>query len=180
MYEGEDQNFDEAETPPEESSNRTFLIVAGVLGGIVLLSIICVALIWFVYRPQLTAQSEIQNAAATQQGQINSALTSTALSFQLSLTPQASTTPLPTNTSVVAQPLATNTPDITSTPDPATSTVIAGLTKVAGSTMTIFPTSSTLPTTGFADEVGLPGMVIAAMVLIAVIFLARRMRSAPK
>ena len=44
MYEGDDLNFDDAEeAPPEESSNRTFLIAAGILGGIVLLSIACLA-----------------------------------------------------------------------------------------------------------------------------------------
>ena len=43
MYEGDDLNFDDEETPPEESNNRTFLIAAGILGGIVLLSIACLA-----------------------------------------------------------------------------------------------------------------------------------------
>jgi hypothetical protein len=179
MYEGEDLNYDEAEAPPEESSNRTFLIVAGILGGIVLLSLICVAVIVLVYLPQRATQDDAQSAAQTQQAQINEALTLTALSFELSLTPQPSTTPLPTDTSVVAQPSATSTSQFTGTPDPATSTVIAGLTQVAGSTTTIFPTSTALPTSGFADEVGLPGLMVAAVVLVAVIFLARRLRVAP-
>lgn len=179
MYEGEDLNYDEAEAPPEESSNRTFLIVAGILGGIVLLSIICVAAIVLVYLPQRATQNEAQSVAQTQQAQVQDALTLTALSFELSLTPQASITPLPTDTLVVAQPSATNTPEFTSTPDPATSTVIAGLTQVAGFAATVLPTSTALPSSGFADEVGLPGLVVAAMVLVAVIFLARRLRAAP-
>ncbi|MFZ5821710.1 MAG: hypothetical protein ACOYYJ_17570 [Chloroflexota bacterium] len=178
MYEGEDLNYDEAEAPPEESSNRTFLIVAGILGGIVLLSIICVAVIVLVYLPQRASQDDAQGAAQTQQAAINEALTLTAVSFELSLTPQASTTPLPTETLVVAQPSATST-QFTSTPDPATATVIAGLTQVAGSTTTVFPTSTALPTSGFADEVGLPGLVVAALALVAVIFLARRLRVTP-
>ncbi len=179
MYEGEDLNYDEAEAPPEESSNRTFLIVAGILGGIVLLSIICVALIVLVYLPQRDSQDDTQGAVQTQQAQVHEALTLTALSFELSLTPQASTTPLPTDTLVVAQPSAASTPEFTNTPDPATSTVIAGLTQVAGSTTTVFPTSTALPSSGFADEVGLPGLVVAAMILVAVIFLARRLRVTP-
>jgi hypothetical protein len=36
-----------------------------------------------------------------------------------------------------------------------------------------------MPTTGFFDEVGLPTLIILAVALIAVIFLARRMRKAP-
>jgi LPXTG-motif cell wall-anchored protein len=39
-------------------------------------------------------------------------------------------------------------------------------------------TSTALPTTGFADEVGIPGLLGMAVLLIAVIFLARRLRSA--
>ena len=39
MYEGDFEDngldFDDEETPPEESSNRTFLIAAGILGGTV-------------------------------------------------------------------------------------------------------------------------------------------------
>lgn len=178
MYEGEDLNYDEAEAPPEESSNRTFLIAAGVLGGIVLLSLICVAVIVLVYLPQRNKQTEAQSAAQTQQAQINDALTLTAMAFNLSLTPQPSPTlPPPTNTPVVAQPSATNTPLVTNTPDPGTATVMAGFTQVAGLALT--PSSTALPTSGFADEVGLPGLMVAAVALIAVIFLARRLRVAP-
>jgi len=114
MYEGEDLNYDEAEAPPEESSNRTFLIAAGVLGGIVLLSLICVAVIVLVYLPQRANQTAAQSSVQTQQAQINDALTLTAMAFNLSLTPQPSPTlPPPTNTPVVAQPSATNTPLVT-------------------------------------------------------------------
>src|SRR5574342_292388 len=136
MYEGDDQNYEEEETPPEESSNRTFLIAAGILGGIVLLSLACLAGYWLVVRPQqLAAQQAVeQNAQATQNAQINEALTATGVAFDLSQTPQASPTLPPTNTLVVAQPTATNTPLSTNTPDPRTATVAAGLTRVAAST----------------------------------------------
>jgi hypothetical protein len=36
-----------------------------------------------------------------------------------------------------------------------------------------------MPATGFFDEVGLPSMVILALALLTVIFLARRMRKSP-
>jgi hypothetical protein len=77
---------------------------------------------------------------------------------------------------VVAQPTATVTPEFTFTPDPATQTIAAGYTQLAESTSTIVATTTALPTSGIADEFGLPGLVIAAMVLIVVIFLARRLR----
>jgi hypothetical protein len=36
-----------------------------------------------------------------------------------------------------------------------------------------------MPTTGFFDQVGLPTMIILALALVAIIFLARRMRKSP-
>jgi hypothetical protein len=180
MYEGDDLNYDDEETPPEESSNRTFLIAAGILGGIVLLSIACLAVYALVILPQQkAAQTGEQNIQATQNAQINEALTATGVAFDLSQTPQATETLLPTDTPVVAQPTATNTLEFTLTPDPATATVAAGLTQLAASTATIVVTSTALPTSGFADEVGLPGLVIAAIALVVVIFLARRLRASP-
>jgi len=184
MYEGDydsdGMDFDDEGTPPEESSNRTFLIAAGILGGIVLLSIACLAGYALIILPQQRAAQESDlNAVATQKAQVNEALTATGVAFDLSQTPQATETMLPTNTPVVAQPTATNSLEVSLTPDPATATVGAGLTMVAASTGTVFPTSTALPTSGFADEVGLPGLVIAAMVFVAVIFLARRLRAVP-
>ena len=186
MYEGDDLNYEDEETPPEEASNRTFLIAAGILGGIVLLSIACLAVYALVILPQQKAtQQGDQNALATQNAQVNDALTATQVAIGLSQTPQATETLFPTDTPVVAQPSATNTSlfeatsETSLTPDPATATIAAGLTQVAASTQTIIPTTTALPTSGFADEVGLPGLIIAAMVLVAVIFLARRLRANP-
>jgi hypothetical protein len=165
---------------PEESSNRTFLIAAGILGGIVLLSLACLAGYVLLIRPQQMAAQNEQSAVETQNAEtIDDALTATAVSFNLSQTPQATETALPTDTPVVAQPSVTNTLEFTLTPDPATATVGAGLTQVSASTGTVIATSTALPTSGFADEDGLPGMVIAAMALVAVIFLIRRLRAVP-
>ena len=177
-YEGDGLDFDDEGTPPEESSNRTFLIAAGILGGIVLLSIACLAGYALIILPQQNAarQNE-ENALATQNAQVNEALTATGVAFDLSQTPQATETLAFTDTPVVAQPAATQTLEYTLTPDPATETVAAALTQVAANTATIVPVATSLPTSGFADEIGLPGLVIAAMVLVAVIYLARRLRS---
>ena len=180
MYEGDDLNYDDVETPPEETSNRTFLIAAGILGWIVLLSIICLAGYALIILPQQNAARQTQSAIETQNADtINDALTATAVAFDLSQTPQITDTPFPTDTPVVAQPSPTNTLEFTLTPDPATATVAAGLTRVAASTRTVVAPSTALPTSGFADEVGLPGLVIAALALVVVIFLARRLRAAP-
>lgn len=164
-------NFDAP--PPEESSNRTFLMAAGILGGIVLLSIACLAGYALLILPsQKAAQEQAATAQAVQNQQVAQALTATAAALSF---PTATTTPLPTQTPVIAQPTAAS----TSTPDPATATVAAALTQAAQAQLTHVPTSTALPATGIADEYGAPGLVIAGMALIAVIFLARRLRTVP-
>jgi hypothetical protein len=40
------------------------------------------------------------------------------------------------------------------------------------------PTTTALPTTGIADELGTPGLIAAAFVLVLIIFLMRRLRTA--
>ena len=59
-----------------------------------------------------------------------------------------------------------------------TATVAFLLTEAAAGRLTVTPTASGLPNTGFADDVGVPGMVGLALVLIVVIYLARRLRTA--
>lgn len=164
-------NFDAP--PPEESSNRTFLMAAGILGGIVLLSIACLAGYALLILPsQRAGQEQAATAQAVQNQQVAQALTATAAALSF---PTATATPLPTQTPVIAQPTAAS----TSTPDPATATVAAALTQAAQAQLTHLPTSTALPATGIADEYGAPGLVIAGMALIAVIFLARRLRTVP-
>jgi hypothetical protein len=165
-------NFDAP--PPEESSNRTFLVAAGILGGIVLLSIACLAGYALLVLPsQKASQQQAATAQAAQNLQVSQALTATAAALAF---PTATMTPMPTQTPVVAQAtVAAN----TSTPDPATATVAAALTQAAMAQLTHIPTSTALPATGIADEFGAPGLVVVAMALVAVIFLARRMRAVP-
>jgi hypothetical protein len=174
MYEGDQSNFDAQ--PPEESSNRTFLIVGSILAGVVLLSLACLAgyYVFFVLPGQSGGQTTA-NARATQNAQVAFALTATS---QAAIFPTATVTPLPTQTPLIAQATATSTPS-TVTPDPATATVAAALTQAAQAQLTQVPTSTALPGTGFADEYGAPGLVVLGMTLIAVIFLARRLRVTP-
>ncbi len=173
MNEG-DSNFDAP--PPEESSNRTFLVAAGILGGIVLLSIACLAGYALLILPSQRAnQQQAATAQAVQNLQVAQALTATAEALSI---PTATITPPPTQTPLIAQATATATV-ATNTPDPATATVAAALTQAALAQLTHVPTSTALPGTGFADEYGAPGLVIMGMALIGVIFLARRLRVGP-
>lgn len=169
--------------PPEESSNRTFIIVAGSLGAIMLLTLICLALYAFVLAPRNRDQRATQVAEInTQNTQIAEAAEKTAQAARFTNTPEPTaiptTTPSPSPTAsptlVVAAPTEVA---ATATTDPRTATVAALLTQAAEAQQTITPTASGLPQTGFAEDVGVPGLVGLSLALIVVIFLARRLRT---
>jgi len=174
-------DFDMEDTaPPEESGNRTFIIVAGILGAITVLALVCIAAYAFVILPNQRAQQQERDAQANAQNtQVALAITQTyaakAIKPSSTVTP-VSPTSVPTSspTPVVAVP--TNTSDALG--DPRTATVSALLTQAAIVTRTVIPTSTALPATGFVEDVGVPGMLGMAALLIAVIFLARRLRTA--
>ena len=176
--------------PPEEASNRTFLIVAGVLAALIVVSIICMGLYAMVVVPirdnqQSTevAQINLQNtqvALAAEQTEVASRFTSTPTITPIP--PTVTTTP----TSVVAVPTDVA---VSPTPNSRTATVAALLTQAAEAQGTTTPAPSALPDTGFMDEVvvpgvgnlalviGIPGLIIISFVLVGVIILARRLRS---
>ena len=174
-----DLNLNNPTPPPaEESSNRTFLIAAGILAGVVFLSIVCLAAYALFLGPRLNSQKAAQQATVEAQNvQIAQAMTATAMSLQWTPTPLPSPLPTETTTPVVAIP--SDTP--TSMYDPLTATMAALQTQVAIAQLT--PTSTLaaagLPKSGFADEFGLPGLILMALALVVVIFLARRLRKAP-
>jgi hypothetical protein len=175
MYDDENASFDD-ENPPEESNNRTFLLIAGILGGLVLLGI-C-AVVGYLVFSNFTGQQ--QEAVAFQQATDQAAtiqvgLTQTAAVQALTETAAPTSTPDPTDTPVIAQASATITP----TQNPATATVGAAFTQIAVSTQTIIATSTALPNTGFVDEFGAPGLMMMAIALVVVIFLVRRLRTTP-
>ena len=170
-----DQTNPEPQQPPEESSNRTFLIVGGVLGGIVLLSVLCLAGVYFFsIMPSRNATAAQALAQSTQNAQVREALTATSMAASL-----ATPTEAPTDTPVLAETTSTSIPQTTDTVSPLTATVGAAFTQAAIAQLTIVPTSTALPKTGIGDQFGAPGLVIMGMVLIAVIFLARRLRAVP-
>ena len=174
MYDENDNlnTLDDA-PPPEESGNKTFLLVAAVLGGIVLLSIVCLAAYGLYFLPKQTAaRNASQSTLVAQNLQVNQALTAKALTNL----PQSTATLEPTNTPVFQQSTGTLAPA-----DPQTATVAAALTQAAQAQLTVtsLPTSTLLPDTGFIDDVGAPGLAVMAIALVVVILLARRLRVAP-
>ncbi|MBE3118544.1 MAG: hypothetical protein IMZ50_07300 [Candidatus Atribacteria bacterium] len=74
--------------------------------------------------------------------------------------------------------IALNSPAATATTDPATLAAIQ--TQQAYHMTSTAAAAQGMPATGFFDEVGLPSMIILALALVAVIFLARRMRKTPE
>jgi hypothetical protein len=181
-------DFGEAPLPEESNNNRTFMIAVGILGGIILISVACLGGL-FVYNRSRNATQEanavnIANQTATAvKATVDAALTSTVAA---NILPTTTMTPPPTATRPVA-PQST----ITTTPDPAnpvglagtqaaaTATVGAAYTQAAVAQLTVVPTTTALAGTGFADEYGLPGLVVMALALVIVILFARRLRSAP-
>ncbi len=191
LDEGDNPNLETPEAPPpEESNNRTFLIVGGIFAALIFVTLVCGAIYALWYLPNRTAQQKATQAAIEAgNAQVVAQMTSTA---QAALwTPTSQPTPLPTNTpvsaiqslnsptAVIAESTATAT--LAPTTDPATlaamqtqlaqqltSTAIANGTPLAGP----------MPQTGFFDQVGFPGLIILTLALIAVIFLARRLRNA--
>ena len=189
------------ETPSSpEGSNRNFLIIAIVLGGIVLLSLICMAVYAFFVLPgqksRAQATLDANSASITETAMID-AQTQVASLFTSTPAPSDTPVPLPTETLVVV--FASESPTVAPSVDPLTATVQALQTQLAVSQATAgnksksdatgtpaatkvttpgTPGTKQLAKTGFADEVGLPGMLIAAIIVIAIMLLARRLRQA--
>ncbi|RCK72004.1 MAG: hypothetical protein ANABAC_2258 [Anaerolineae bacterium] len=184
----EEINFDtdnmEAAPPPEERSNRAFIVIAIGLIVLALLVVACLAGYALVYVPRQRQNQANQVATVNAQNtEVAKSILATTIAEAFTPTPEvtATNTPLPvtpTDTPVVIIPTNTLVP----TGDPRTATVAALYTQAAQATMpsvrTPTPTSTALPATGFADEVGAPTLLGLAVLLLAVIFLARRLRSA--
>jgi hypothetical protein len=179
--------------PPEEKSNRTFLIVGGILGGLVFLTLVCIAIYILVIRPR-TAASVSASLAATETGNALAIqqVTQTAQAALWTATLPPTSVPVKTSTPVVktavlSSPtpviaLPQNSPTATATTNQATlfamqTQLASQLTSTAGASMAT--TTSGMPQTGFLDDFGLPSMIILALALVVIIFLARRMRKSP-
>jgi hypothetical protein len=145
---------------PEGSNNRTFLIVAGVLGGIILLALICMAAYAFLLLPRQRASQAAQQAGVLLTNTaIAGGATSTAQAFlatstldpgsiaatanavaatrqmqatQTAVAVAAAASPTPIVVQATATPIVVD----TSTPDPVTQTVAALYTQAAQAELT--------------------------------------------
>jgi cytoskeletal protein RodZ len=180
------EDFDIGGAPPEEPSNRTFVIAAAGIGGLLVLSMICLALYALVLAP---AQQRNRAADATnvamQNTEVAQSITETSNANRASPTTPATDTPVPptptvTHTQVVVLPTdtPTETPLATGTSTPFTNlgTQSAQQTLNAAAQTTPTPTATALPTTGFADEIGLQGLLLLGAALVVVVVVARRLR----
>lgn len=183
----------EPNQPEGGGVSRTFLIAAIVLGSIVLLSLLCMAIYALLIMPGQKASAQATsnaNAVGITQAAVMQQQTQAAALFTPTLPPTETAAPVPTETLVVV--FASATPSVVPSTDPATATVAALQTQLAISQATNAGTKSAmigttgtpgkqlLARTGFADEVGLPGLFIAAIIVIAIFMLARRLRKAPR
>jgi len=190
MPEGEPSGGDDGS--PEGSNNRTFLIAAGILGGVILLALICMAAYAFLLLPrQRAAQAAQQAGVLATNAAIASGATSTAQALLATPTLDSGSIAATANavaatrqmqatqtaqaiaaaaspTPVVVQATPTLIMVSTSTPDPVTETVAALYTQAAINELTVVPTASyakiTIANGGKADVVSDPGgQVIASL-----------------
>ncbi|MGD8759295.1 MAG: hypothetical protein PVJ07_03475 [Anaerolineales bacterium] len=147
-------DFDMGESLPEEAPNRTFAIAAAVIGGLLVVSLACLALYTLVISPRQRAERD-RIATETALAGVPSAT----VEIQ-QVEPTATDTPAPTSTNT---PTSTSTP--TNTPEPPSEPT---------STPTATPVA--LPDTGVIDDIGVPVLVLMAGALIAVVFMARYLR----
>jgi hypothetical protein len=183
-FEGEEEPYEQED---DESGNRTFIILGLVLGIIFLCTLIGGGIYALMVLPgQQAARLDAQNTliAVNTEAAIAVAQTQEVLNFTPTLPPTDTPTTTPTVTPLLAEQ-ATETPGVgfvdRDEDADATATVVALNTQLASAqlTVTVMPTVTSLSETGFADNVGLPGLIIGALILVSVIFLARRLREAP-
>jgi hypothetical protein len=197
LDEGNNANLETPEAPPpEESSNRTFLIVGGVFAVLIFLTLVCGAVYVLWLGPRLTSQRNAAQATIeAKNAQVIMQMTTTAEAALFTPTSQPTFTPTKTAIPTVI-PVNSPTPVIASgaavveaatpTSDPATLAAMqtqlaqqmtSTSALISGAALT--PAVGAMPKTGFFDQVGLPSLVILTLALVAVIFLARRLRRAP-
>lgn len=185
-----DEEFGSEENPPEESGNRLFLIIAGILGGIAILTLICIAAYALVYLPRVKQAQESNKATVDAQNTqvaviINQTRTAAAIEAFTDTPTSSPVPPTATRTLVPTQVVAMATtpvsPLFTLPPETATAMALAQTLDAVQQSPTVSPQVTGTPrlsNTGFADEFGLPALLAGAVILIVVIVVARRLRTA--
>jgi len=179
---------------PAPKGNRSFALAAGITGGVILIGLIGLLGYNLVIGPQRQAARE-QTAAQVLAENTATAQAATEAVAAIQATEDAAKAPqaTPTSTQVPATaipPVATKEPtkvlaQASPTPPVAGGTLTSPqLTATMGSLQTQLaavssatPRATSLPTTGFADEVGLPGLIGLAAVFVAIILVVRGLRS---
>ena len=192
LDEGNNDNLETPEAqPPEESNNRTFLIVGGIFAALIFLTLVCGAIYVLYLGPRLTAQRNAAQATIEAgNAQVVQQMTSTALAALFTPTSKPTITPTNTSVPILSSPtpvLAISTAVLADTATPTTdpATLIAMQTQLAIQMTSTSISKGTpalaatgvMPKTGFFDQV-VPTLLILTLALIAVIFLARRLRKA--
>ncbi len=189
-----DDDLDKSgEAPPEESGNRTFLVIAGILGAVAVLALVSIAAYAMMILPgQRSARESYQatlNVQNTEVAQIINMTSTAAVKAAADManatsTPEPQTaTPTTAPTSVVAV-AAQNTATPTMRWEMATATVLNATIMAnaeqysATSTAQAAMVTQVIPDTGFADEAGLPALLGMSLLLAGVIFVARKLRTA--
>ena len=181
----EDYDFD---VPPveeeEESPNRAFITALAGIGGLLIVSLICLGLYTLVIAPrQREAREQRPTEIALTNTEIARLLTETAAADlgpveADTATPTTTSTITPTEVVVVATSTATSAIQPTEDPLAATAQAQATLNAAAQQAATATSTPTALPGTGgFAEDIGIPGMLLLAAVLVTVIFVARHLRT---
>ena len=152
---------------PEETNNRTFMIASIALGGIFVAGLVALGIYMFRIRPAQMAASVARTA------EINLQNTQVAVDAQATADGMA-----------VAAAIVTPVPvqNVAAVPTVAPTAVVAPTaTMAAASAAVIAPTaapasSKTLPVTGFADDIGLPTLLMSVAGLLGVIVVTRSIR----
>lgn len=165
-------DFDLGDPLPEEAPNRTFVIAAASIGGLLVLSMICLAVYVLVIAPR---QQLSTDAAATElalQMTEDAAATSPATSTPVLLPPAVPTSTQAPPPTATEGPGAAQATSIVPTETPPVPTLDTGAAQATAPPAT--PTA--LPQTGLVDDIGVPGFVAIAFGLISLIVLARQLR----
>jgi hypothetical protein len=189
------EDMDMGAPPPEESGNRMFLIGAIILGGIFVLALVAIFVLYFITQSGKPAAPQPQDLTATVAFQLGGTQTAAAQGTQTRIAQALQTaaityTPSPSPTRAIPA-TKTNTPVVFATVVLATNTntqapTVAGgaggtATKTAtagGATRTATKVGAptALPQTGFGDSGEFPGLILVGGAAIILIIATRQIR----